>query len=263
MVFGGDTRLLMQFRDDALQVFYVLEIVNNARNAGRHRRTDHHRSAARSRWRGHARGLVAIGNREWQPPDRGRPVRARDDAGAGRLSASATTVPTLRFEQEWPVAMQQVTAGVQKVGSLAISSPQFQQTRNLSTDDGVVFLIGSGAGLPAGGKLTIDLTNLPIHSRTPRYVALALAGRSLRLGVWLSVSARRQRAPDDQTPLRLAGTRSCASWRTWKSDDAPDRSATERYTTHRQRLMTELEQIYGELDDAGQGPQGGGEGIAA
>jgi hypothetical protein len=62
--------------------------------------------------------------------------------------------PDLRFEQVFPVAVQQVTAGVQKVGALAISSPQFQQTRSLSTDDGVVFLIGSGAGLPAGGKLT-------------------------------------------------------------------------------------------------------------
>ena len=31
VVFGGDTRLLMQFRDDSLQVFYVLEIVNNSR----------------------------------------------------------------------------------------------------------------------------------------------------------------------------------------------------------------------------------------
>jgi len=37
----------------------------------------------------------------------------------------------------------------------------------------------------------------------------------------------------------------------------------ERYATRRQRLMSDLEQIYGELDDAGQGPQGGGEGIAA
>ena len=37
----------------------------------------------------------------------------------------------------------------------------------------------------------------------------------------------------------------------------------ERYTNRRPRLLSELEQIYGELDDAGQGPQGGGEGIAA
>jgi hypothetical protein len=37
----------------------------------------------------------------------------------------------------------------------------------------------------------------------------------------------------------------------------------ERYANRRQQLVSELEQIYGELDDAGQGPQGGGEGIAA
>ena len=37
----------------------------------------------------------------------------------------------------------------------------------------------------------------------------------------------------------------------------------QRYTTARQRLVSELEHIYGELEDAGEGPQGGGEGIAA
>jgi hypothetical protein len=37
----------------------------------------------------------------------------------------------------------------------------------------------------------------------------------------------------------------------------------ERYATRRQRLMHDLEQIYGQLEDADQGPQGGGEGIAA
>ena len=31
VVFGGDSRLLMQFRDDALPVFYLLDLVNNAR----------------------------------------------------------------------------------------------------------------------------------------------------------------------------------------------------------------------------------------
>jgi hypothetical protein len=39
--------------------------------------------------------------------------------------------------------------------------------------------------------------------------------------------------------------------------------AQDRYDTRRQRIVTELERIYGELDDASTGPQGGGEGIAA
>src|SRR5262249_49188028 len=31
VVFGGDTRIVMEFQDDALQVFYLLDIVNTAR----------------------------------------------------------------------------------------------------------------------------------------------------------------------------------------------------------------------------------------
>ena len=31
MIFGGDSRVLMQFNNDALDVYYILEIVNSAR----------------------------------------------------------------------------------------------------------------------------------------------------------------------------------------------------------------------------------------
>ena len=89
-----------------------------------------------------------------------------------------------------------------------------------------------------------------------------LAGAVLALGVWLSVSARRQRAPDLQT----LSTRRDSLLRELEDLERRRRAGsigTERYTTHRQRLVIELEQIYGELDDAGHGPQGGGEGIAA
>ena len=36
-----------------------------------------------------------------------------------------------------------------------------------------------------------------------------------------------------------------------------------RYAARRQKLVAELEQIYGELDEEGAGPQGGGKGVAA
>ena len=39
--------------------------------------------------------------------------------------------------------------------------------------------------------------------------------------------------------------------------------AADKYAARRQRLVTELEGIYGELDEASPGPQGGGEGLAA
>jgi hypothetical protein len=261
VVLAGDTRLLMQFRDDALQVFYVLEIVNNART-----RVDIGGPIIIDL----PSGAAGAGTLEGSSPS--ATVTGNRLTVVGPFAPGTTPVqvayqlrydsPDIEFEQTWPVALQQVTVGVQKVGTLAISSPQFLQTRDLSTDDGVVFLIGSGAGLPAGGKLTINLANLPIHSRTPRYVALTLAAIVVGVGVWLSVSARGERKPNQQT---LTARRD-ALLRELEELEKRRRAGAvggERYATRRQRLVGELEQIYGDLDDVGQGPRGGGEGIAA
>ena len=125
-----------------------------------------------------------------------------------------------------------------------------------------MFLIGSGSSLPAGGTLTVNLANLPIQSPTPRYVALGLAAGVVAFGVWLSVSARQQRRDDRRTLT----SRRDALLRELEDLEKRRRAGTasgERYTSRRQRLISDLEHIYGELDDAGQGPQGGGEGIAA
>lgn len=261
VVFGGDTRLLMQFRDDALQVFYVLDIINNARNRvdiGGPLIIDLPSSAA------------GAGTLEGSTP--AATVNGNRLTIVGPFAPGTTQVQigyqlrydssTLQFEQAWPAALQQVTVGVQKVGRLSMSSPQFLQTRDLSTDDGVVFMIGSGSGLPAGGKLTINLSNLPIHSPVPQYVALSLAAAVMGLGVWLSVSGRRQTRDDRRTLT----SRRDALLRELEDLERRRRAGSvggERYATRRQRLIGDLEQIYGELEDAGQGPQGGGEGIAA
>jgi len=82
------------------------------------------------------------------------------------------------------------------------------------------------------------------------------------LGVWLSVTGRRQ-APEDG---RALAARRDALLRELADLEKRRRAGTvgeERYSTRRQRLMSDLERIYGELEDASQGPQGGGEGIAA
>lgn len=261
VVFGGDTRILMQFRADALQVFYVLDIVNNARNRvdiGGPLIIDLPSNAA------------GAGTLEGSSPS--ATVNGSRLTIVGPFAPGTTSVEVgyqlrydsskLTFEQKWPAAIEQVTVGVQKVGNLTVSSPQFLQTRDLSTDDGIVFLIGSGASLPAGGTLTVNLTNLPIQSPTPRYVALGLAAGVVVLGIWLSVSVRQQRRDDRRTLT----SRRDALMRELEDLEKRRRAGAvggERYTSKRQRLINDLEHIYGELDDAGQGPHGGGEGIAA
>jgi hypothetical protein len=261
VVFGGDTRILMQFRADALQVFYVLDIVNNARNRvdiGGPLIIDLPSNAA------------GAGTLEGSSPS--ATVNGSRLTIVGPFAPGTTSVEVgyqlrydsskVTFEQKWPAAIEQVTVGVQKVGNLTVSSPQFLQTRDLSTDDGIVFLIGSGASLPAGGTLTVNLANLPVQSPAPRYIALGLAAGVVALGIWLSVSTRQQRRDDRRTLT----SRRDALLRELEDLEKRRRAGSvggERYASKRQRLINDLEHIYGELDDAGQGPQGGGEGIAA
>jgi hypothetical protein len=261
VVLGGDTRVLMQFSNDRLQVFYVLEIVNNARSRvdiGGPLIIDLPRVAAGA-------GTLEGSSPSATITDNRLTVLGPFGPGTTPVQVGFSypyTSSDVRFEQKFPVPLQQVTVGVQRVRELEISSPQFTQTRNLSTEDGVVFAIGSGPGLPAGGTLIVDLKRLPVASSLPSYIALALAGAIVAIGVWLSVVGVTRAG--DQRPALL--TRRDALLKDLEQLEVRHRKGAigdERYTSSRERIVGELEHIYSDLDEAGHGPQGGGEGIAA
>ena len=111
VVLGGNTRVLMEFRDDVLQVFYVLDIVNNARNRvdiGGPLIIDLPTGAGGAAM---LEGSSPYGDRQRRPRHRAR-VRSRPAPRRCRSgSARATTRPDLTIEQTWPVALEQVTVG--------------------------------------------------------------------------------------------------------------------------------------------------------
>ena len=261
VVFGGNSRVLMQIADDELQVFYLLDVVNNART-----RVDiggpliielPTRAVGARMLEGSARTAQANGDR----------VTVTGPFASGTTSVQiAFVIPTssseMVFEQSWPAPVQQVTVGVQKVGNLAIASPQFATVTEVRTEGGTPFALGTGAGLAAGTPLTVTISNLPARSATPRYVAIGLALGVVALGVWLTVTARSTTAADRAALLkrRDALLDQIAELEGRRRAGAVN---PEKYAARRQRLMTELEQIYGELDQADAGPRGGGEGVAA
>jgi len=106
----------------------------------------------------------------------------------------------------------------------------------------------------------VTLSNLPYHSHTPRRAALSLAGAVLLLGVWLAT--RRGHLPDTRTlaERREQLLKDLTQLELRRRDGAV---SADRFATRRRRLIADLEQIYGELDSAAGGPQGGGEGVAA
>jgi hypothetical protein len=262
VVLGSNTRVLVEFRDDLLEVFYILEIINSARarvDIGGPLTIELPKEAI---------GATTIeGSSPSATVSNGRLVVT------GPFASGTTNVQVgfrlpyrsseLTWTQPWPVALQRVIIGVERLDGLTVTSPQVTNTSEVPAGDGkTMFILGNGPALPPGGTTTITLSGLPYHSATARYVALAIAALIAGLGVWLSVSGRRGQDDARQTLVARRNTLlgQLAQLESKRRAGTIDPAS---YSTRRQRIVSELERIYGELDDAGTGPEGGGEGVAA
>jgi hypothetical protein len=261
IVLGGNSRIVMQFADDVLEVFYQLDIVNNART-----RVDIGGPLVIELPRGEAGSTVIEGSSP-TAKENGRRLVVTGPVAPGTTTVQLSnrlpySSSSYTFEQPFPVALEQVTVGVQKLGNMSMSSQQFLTTNETRTDNGLVFMVGNGAALRAGSTLAINLSNLPVRSSMPRYTALALAGGILLYGAWLAYAAR-GRTREERTVLVKRRDALLAELAQLESKHRAGTVAADRYASRRQRILVELEQIYGELDEASAGPQGGGEGVAA
>ena len=260
VVFNPNSRVMMEFRDDALQIFYVLEIVNSARarvDIGGPLVFDLPSGAAgASILQGSSPTATVAGDRVT--------VTGPFAAGTTMVQVGFTlpyTSSSVTVEQKWPAAMEQLTVAMQQIGNASMSSAQFSTVGAVDSGDGTPYWLASGPALPAGATLTIDLKDLPAHSQVPRTVALGVAGIIVLAGIWLSLGGR-SKGQDVTRHLvarrdALLGDLAAIEQRRRNAPGAPVNEA------RRQRLVAELEQIYGELDEEGAGPRGGGEGVVA
>lgn len=268
VVFGPNSRVLMEFRDDTLQVFYVLDILNNARS-----RVDIGGPLIIDLPSGAAGATVLEGSSP-NATVSGDRVTITGPFASGNTSVQvAFQLPynraNLAVQQTWPAAVEQVTVAIEKVGSVSMSSAQFSTVGEIRSEAGTPFLLASGPALAAGATLDVQLTDLPVHSTTPRYVALSLAVVIIGLGAWFAFGYRAQTG---DTRRRLIQRREkllseLATLRQRAGDGSASRDPAGKHSpsddARRQRLVAELEQIYGQLDDVGSGPQGGGKDVAA
>lgn len=263
IVLGPNSRILMQFEDDALQVFYVLEILNSARtpvDIGGPLIVDLPSGAGGAAvLEGSSPSATVSGDRVTVTGPFAPGATSVQVGFRLRLDDSSVTVG-----QTFPAPLQEVTVAVEKIGALAMTSSQFASVGEVRSDDGTPFLLARGPALPAGAALTLELVNVPAHSRLPQWVALGLAVSILGIGAGLAISARgtdqgaRQRLVKQRDALlgELASLEERRRRRSALPEDPKE-------AAKRQRLLNELERLYGELDEAGYGPEGGGEGIAA
>jgi hypothetical protein len=257
VVLGPNSRTVMQFNDDTLQVFYVLDIVNNART-----RVDIGGPLIIDLPRGAAGATVLEGSSPTASVSGDRLTVTGPFAPGTTLVQVAFRLlhdsPDLTVQQTWPIPVQQLTVAMQKVGTVSMSSPQFSTVGEVPIETGMPFLLASGPPVAAGGTVTIQLSNLPAHNPIPRYVALGLAAAIMAFGGWMAFGART--TTKDPRPRLLARRKSLLA--ELAALETRRRAGGAVDDSRRQRLLAELEQVYGELDEA-HTPRGGGEDVAA
>ena len=197
VVFGPESRIIAQWGDDRLSIFYILDVVNTART-----RVDIGGPLIVELPR-QARGTTVMEESTKQATANGPRVTV-----TGPFSPGSTPVhiayempfngPTARITQRWPAALPQLTVLLPQSGGLDLQSSQFAAKREIS-QDGQPVVVATGAGIGANQSLTFDVTGLPYHPLWPRYVALALAGLIIAAGIWAAVFV-----PRETTPARSA-----------------------------------------------------------
>ena len=258
VILGGNSRIVFEYPDDLMRVYYMLEIVNNARtrvDIGGPLIIDLPVEAA---------GAFTLEGSSPQAIVGGARITVTGPFASGVTSVQVGfqmpfSSTTLTMTQKWPAPIEQVTVASQKLGTLAISSPQFTTVGDVKSEDGTSFILANGGAMPAGGTLTMQFSGLPVKSSTPRNVALGLAVAIGLLGFWLALpgasGSRESRSNLMARRDTLLGELARIEERIRTSDESA------KDTARKQRLVAELEQIYGELDEAS--PRGGGEGLAA
>ncbi len=241
---GPDSRIILEYQDDNLTVFYLLEIINNARtpiDIGGPLLIRLPRGAAgASMMQGSSPNASAKGDlmTVTGPFPPGKTV-----AQVGFSLPQAED--TITIHQTWPVAVAQMFVGMQKIGNMQIQSPQLKDVREMNSD-GQPFLMATGGRMNAGETLVLNLSGLPAHSQTPRRVALVAALLIFIIGTWFAFSPS-ESAPDDIGKLKAQRER------LMNEVVALERKRRQRELTHGedarlQKLTTDLERIIAELD---------------
>ena len=242
---GPESRVVIEFQDDRLTVFYLLEIVNNARtpiDIGGPLLIELPTGAA---------GASMMQGSAPNASVRGDLLTITGPFPPGVTQAQVGfTLPqageSISIRQTWPAAMAQVFVGVEKIGGLQMSSPQLTDTREMATEGGAVFIMGTGGRINPGQELVINLSGIPAHSPTPRNLVLALAALIFAAGAWFAFSPEKAQAAQDarlreRKDKLLNDVVALERKRRQKALSAGEEAKLQRSTSELERVIAELD----------------------
>jgi hypothetical protein len=255
VVLGAESRIVVEPIEEAAQVFYLLDIANNARvpvNPPAPFEFDLPKGAI---------GATIMEGSSPNAAAAGPHISVQGPFPPGHTYVQAAyqmpaATGSLTIAQRFPVMLEQLAVVVKKSGSTTLSSAQIKEQRELPAQ-GEVFIAATGGAIAAGQALELEVGGIAHHSRAPRIVALALAGLIVAIGIWMSgrpsgdasgsaaerkrLIARRDRLFNDLVRL--------------ERDRRGGRGDERRYPARREEILAALEQIYSALDGDDTGPE--------
>jgi hypothetical protein len=264
VVIGTQSRIVMEPGDEAVGVYYLLDISNNARvpvDPPTFFMFDMPKEAI---------GTTIMDGSTKLASNVGTRVRVQGPFPPGHTFVQvAAELPASSGDVDivarFPAALEQLAVVVKKVGDAKLISPQIARQQEFPVE-GATYIAGTGASVPAGQEIRIQVTGLPHHSGAPRIIALSLASFIVLAGVWAS------KRPDDDATMRAAERKRLLAKREklfadlvrLENDRRTGRVDDRRHASRREELMAALENVYGALDGDDHGPEpAAGAGLAA
>ncbi len=244
---GANSRIAVEFSDDVLQVFYLLEIVNRS-----------------------GQPVNPPGGLVFELPDEAEGATVLEgssplaSAAGDRVTLNGPVPPgvtpvqigfrvdsygeSFTLEQLFPLPIEMVVTAGQKVGDLRVASPQLLRSQEVPLQ-GTLYVMGTGPALAAGTPLVLSLTGLPHHSRAPLWIALGLASVLVGVGAWLAWSPRAAALESGRERLESRRADGLAALAALEQAHRSGTIDEREYASRRVALLRTLEAVYAQLDE--------------
>jgi hypothetical protein len=249
VVLGDQSRIVMQPREEALEVYYLLDIVNSARGPV------NPASPFEFDMPADAKGCGIMQGSSPQAAINGAHVTVQGPFAAGSTFVQvACELPAasggVDIEQRFPAAFERLAVVVKKVGDTTVRSPQLKEQRELPAD-GEVFIAATGGAVAAGQPIELSVNGVPHHNPAPRRVALTLALVIALAGAWAAGRPTEDGAAKVAERKRLIARRDKLfnELVRLEQDRRSGRVDDRRSVVRREEVVSALEQVYSALDD--------------
>ena len=249
--FGSDSRIVVELGEEALNVYYLLDVMN-----WRDVPVDPDTPVMLSLPAG-AAGTTLMGGSSPRAVAAGAQVSVPGPFPPGMTPLRVGFVlpysgGSLAFEQPLPVALESLLLVVEKWGDMDVASEQIARRMDANPDQtgDRTFIFAAGPLVAAGAAVAFELSGLPHHSRLPAMLALGVAFVFLAAGAWGAATPDRSAAGAERR--RRLESRREKRFRDLVKNEQQHRAGrigATRYANRRSELLADLERICAALDD--------------